>query len=382
MHSFEISDERVISGPGALARLDELTRDYSNILLMVDRNGFEACGAAGYFEELEKKPHIQGIKKIAYAGKALPITDIEAIYGLIKNDSPPDVIIGIGGGTVMDLAKILAVALSNGCDSANEVLDNEKLENEIPLIFIPTTAGTGSEATTFAVVYRDRVKISVDRKSLRAKHIILDPSLLESLPVPILNATVLDALAQATESAWAVGSTPESKGYSEKAIKTIMANIDSGHNTQRLEALQRGSFWAGKAINISRTTLPHSISYPITAHYGTAHGTAVFLTLPGIAELNYHTIPETKQPDIEMESLHETFSLLLAWYDVESIGQLKSTLTGVMERLGIPTRLREHGIPRDALEFIANNAITKGRSDNNPRDITVREILELLNNIY
>ncbi len=224
----------VYHGEGAISRLDTLTGDFGNILLFTDKNGFGPCGAAAYFETLRGKPHIKNIKEISYIGKALPIEDIEEQYAEIKTSGiEVDVIIAVGGGTVIDLAKIVSIAYSNGCKKAEEALDNPGLENNIPLIFIPTTAGTGSEATSFAVVYRDKVKISIVGPSLLPRYVILDPLLVRSLPVPILNATVLDALAQATESAWAVGSTKESKACSAKAIPLILSSLDEKEPIQR-----------------------------------------------------------------------------------------------------------------------------------------------------
>jgi alcohol dehydrogenase class IV len=379
MHSSGISDKQVRSGAGALSQLDTLTEEFEHILLFADKFGFQPCGAADYFDELAKK---KNIKRVEYAGKALPIEDVEALYKDVKAGKPADVIIAVGGGTVIDLAKIIAIAYSNGCAKAEEVLDDKTLENTIPLIFIPTTAGTGSETTSFAVVYRDKVKISIERQSILPRFIILDPLLLRSLPEHVLHATVLDALAQATESVWAVGSTDESKEYSRKAIPLILDNIDKENTIDRLDAFQQAAYWAGKAINISKTTLPHSISYPITAHFGIPHGIAVFLTLASVAELNFHTSMETKQEKLDIERVGGDFALLFELYRVESIESLTQTLTDVMVGLKVKTGLRNYGIEEKDLAFLASNALTKGRSDNNPRKMSENEVLELLQNIF
>lgn len=354
----------VFSGEGALDHLDALTEKHKNILLFNDRNGFVPCGAAAYFDRLERKhPHLR-LRKIPYAGKALPIDDIETLYQKIRRDErePVDLVIAVGGGTVIDLAKVIAIAYSNDCAKAEEVLDDKSLENRLPLIFVPTTAGTGSETTSFAVVYRDKVKLSVDRKSVLPGHIILAPRLLLSLPEPILNSTVLDALAQATESAWAVGSTGESKSYSAKAIPLILDNLvclcdmdepvaEPKRVLDRLEALQLASYWAGKAINVSKTTLPHSISYPITSHFGVSHGTAVFLTIAEVAVLNFHTTEETRQEKISLEKIKESFSLLFGLYRVGSIEELAAKMRKVMETLKIKARLSDYGIGQKIFLF-------------------------------
>ncbi len=368
-----------------------LIENCRNVLLFVDKIGFDLCGAADYFKTLEKKTHIKNIKKISYAGKALPIDDIEKIYIDIKTGTSAaaaaadaDVIIAVGGGTIIDLAKIISIACSNQCEKAEEVPDNKTLENKIPLIFIPTTAGTGSETTSFAVVYRDKIKISIERKSLLPDAIILDPLLLRSLPEPVLHSTVLDALAQATESIWAVGSTAESKEYSGKAIPLILDNIDKENKKtiDRLSSLQQASYWAGKAINISKTTLSHSISYPITAHLSIPHGIAVFLTLAEVAKLNYFTSLENKHDKIDIEKIEKDFSLIFSLYGVKKIEPLVKKLKDVMVRLKVKTRLRDYGVKEGDLAFIASNALTKGRSDNNPRKMSKDDVLKLLRNIF
>ncbi|MCP4215445.1 MAG: phosphonoacetaldehyde reductase, partial [bacterium] len=271
---------------------------------------------------------------------------------------------------------------SNECEKVAEVLDNKKLENNIRLIFVPTTAGTGSEATSFAVVYRDRVKISVVGKSLLPAYTILDPLLLRSLPTGVLKATVLDALAQATESAWAVGATDESRGYSADAIRLIMRHMEEEDVLLRLEAFQQASYLAGKAINISKTTLCHSISYPITAYFGVAHGIAVFLSLPETARLNFDCTAETKQEQIQLSTIEKSLKLLFDCYEVTGINLMVEKLKGVMEKLEVKTRLRDYGIKESDLPMLASKALTKGRSDNNPRKLMEEEALHLLQGIY
>lgn len=368
-----------------MARLDTLLHKYKNILLFNDKYGFRPCGAAGYFKEAEK--NLKGpVQFVSYAGKALPIEDVEEKYREVKHNPGLDLIIAVGGGTVIDLAKIIAIAYSNRCENAAEILFNKELENKLDLIFIPTTAGTGSEATSFAVVYKDKVKFSIDNNSLLPAYVVLDPLLLKSLPGHVLNSTVLDALAQAIESVWARGASGESREYAKEAIKLILDNIDkkneNSNGIERLNRFQIASHLAGKAINISRTTLPHSISYPITSHFGVPHGIAVFLTLPGVAELNYYTTKDTAQPGIREGHTRESFSLLFSLFEVENIGQLKEKLNGIMMTFQVNPRLHAYGIKEKDLPFLAANALTKGRSDNNPRRVNSEEVLKLLEKIY
>ncbi len=382
----EISDKQnnilTVAGEGALGRLAEYTSKYRRYLVFVDKVGFELCGAADYFKRLRSQVHVEQFHQIAYTGKALPIEDIEEVYREARLLEDADVIIAIGGGTVIDLAKIISVAYSNQCEKAEEVLDNKELENNLPMVFLPTTAGTGSETTSFAVVYRDKIKISVQRQSLLPRHIILEPRLLKSLPIPVLNATVLDALAQATESAWAVGGNEKSRDYSRRALEHILPNLDCPNTVDRLKELQLGSYWAGRAINVSKTTLPHAISYPLTAYYGIPHGIAVFLTLPEVAKLNYEADATTCQPGVKPEDISRSFSLLFKLYGVETMDALYRRLMEIRTLLGMKPRLRDYGVKEEKLPFLAAQSINKGRSDNNPRNVMEQEILDLLKRIY
>ncbi|MDQ1352858.1 MAG: Iron-containing alcohol dehydrogenase [Acidobacteriota bacterium] len=369
-------------GQGALSHLEEILPHYKNILIVIDRDAFHPCGAAEYFKLLEEK--LAGrctFHYVSYAGKALPIEDVEGKYLEVKQYGELDLITAIGGGTVIDLAKILAIAYSNACESAADVLASPSLDNRVDLLFIPTTAGTGSEATTFAVVYKDKVKYSIDRPGLLPAYTILDPLLLRSLPAPVLHATVLDALAQAIEAIWARASTAEAKQYAQNAVRLILDNIESQNPIERLSQLQEASHLAGKAINITRTTLPHSISYPLTSHFGVPHGIAVFLTLPGAAELNYYTTGENVQAGVSPADVEKSFALLFSLFEVEDIKALRERLSSVIVRLGFSMRLRNYGIGEADLSLIVDYAFTKGRIDNNPRQASRDDVLNILKEI-
>ena len=372
----------VFSGQGALSHLEEILPRYKNILIFNDRDGFHPCGAADYFKMLEEK--LAGrctFQYVSYTGKALPIEDVEGKYREVKHHREVDLMTAVGGGTIIDLAKIIATAYSNRCESAAEVLSSPNLANRMGLLFIPTTAGTGSEATSFAVVYKDKVKYSIDRPGLLPAYTILDPMLLRSLPAPILHATVLDALAQAIEAIWARDSTAETRKYARQAVRLILDNIEPKNPIERLSRLQEASHLAGKAINISRTTLPHSISYPLTSLFGVPHGIAVFLTLPGAAEFNYHATGETVQPGVSPADVKKNFSLFFSLFGVEDIKGLREKLSAVMVRLGFGTKLRDYGIGEDDLFLIADYASTRGRIDNNPRLASRNDVLNILKEI-
>ncbi|MFG6384194.1 MAG: phosphonoacetaldehyde reductase [Lachnospiraceae bacterium] len=190
-----------------------------------------------------------------------------------------DTIVSLGGGSAMDVAK--CIKLFATMDKNFNYLQQEKKQNQIRHIAIPTTAGTGSESTSFAVIYYQGEKQSVAHESILPDYAILHAGFLEKLPLYQKRATVLDALCQGIESYWSVNSTEESKQYAAKAIQGIKEHLESYiFENKGWEQIMLAANQAGRAINISRTTAAHAMSYKITSFYQFAHGHAVALCLP------------------------------------------------------------------------------------------------------
>ncbi len=191
-------------------------------------------------------------------------------------------IVAAGGGSAIDVAK--CVKLFCRMDNSADYLGQAYRENGVPLIAIPTTAGSGSESTHFAAVYVSGVKRSLADEALLPGHVILDPRSLDSLPVSIRKCTLLDALCQAIEAWWSVNSTERSIEYSKAALSLIMQSerryLSGGNECN--EAVQTAANLAGRAINIAKTTAAHAMSYGLTVMYGLPHGHAAALCLPAV----------------------------------------------------------------------------------------------------
>lgn len=191
-----------------------------------------------------------------------------------------DSIIAVGGGSAMDVAKcIKAYASMGGNGDDGEYLKQEIAPNGIPFLAMPTTAGTGSEATRYAVIYFDGKKQSVTSESLIPQTVLMNPAVLKTLPMYQRKATMMDALCHAIESFWSVNSTDESKEYSREAIQNIFIHMNGYlHNTEEGNAgMLIAAHTAGKAINITQTTAGHAMCYKITSLFGYAHGHATIL---------------------------------------------------------------------------------------------------------
>lgn len=203
-----------------------------------------------------------------------------------------DTILAIGGGSAIDVAKCikLAVLAEEGNASLIPPLVSTRVACDgsmLPFIAIPTTAGTGSESTHNAVMYYEGAKQTVTNDGVLPDYAVLEPSVLKTLPLYQKKCTMMDALCQGIESWWSVNSTEESYEYSRKAIELIMANWRKyifDNDEVAAANIMLGANYGGRAINITATTAAHAFSYKITSLYKLPHGHAVAVCLPEIWE--------------------------------------------------------------------------------------------------
>ncbi|MBQ8703342.1 MAG: phosphonoacetaldehyde reductase [Bacteroidales bacterium] len=194
-----------------------------------------------------------------------------------------DTLIAVGGGSAIDVAK--CIKLYCRMDHSRNYLEQECANSGVPLIAVPTTAGTGSESTKYAVIYYKNKKQSITHESIVPECAILEPDLLKSLPLYQKKCTMLDALCQGIESLWSINSTDESMIFSKIAIDMIINHWHGyieGNNEDDAKYIMMAANYAGRAINITQTTAPHAMSYKLTSMYGLPHGHAVALCLPEV----------------------------------------------------------------------------------------------------
>ena len=208
--------------------------------------------------------------------------DIEsAVAGAaVCREQDCDLIIACGGGSAIDVAKCIRVFCESDMD-APEFWQHLR-PGIIPFIAIPTTAGTGSEATHFAVVYQDGKKLSVAQPDNIPQAVVLDASVVVNLPLQQKRSTYLDAMCHAIESYWSVQATAESRVYAREALRLLCANkayLSGESNTSCCLAMLLAAHYAGKAINISKTTAAHAMCYVLTKRFNLPHGQAAALCL-------------------------------------------------------------------------------------------------------
>ncbi len=191
-----------------------------------------------------------------------------------------DSIVAVGGGSAIDVAKCIKLFNSASGEGNNgDFLKQEVVPNDIPFLVMPTTAGTGSEATRFAVIYYQGVKQSVTSESCIPKTVFMDPGALKSLPMYQRKSTMMDAFCHAIESFWSVNSDEKSRKYSREAILMIFKYMDGylDNTDEGNQGMLKAAYLAGKAINIAQTTAGHAMCYKLTGMFGIAHGHAAFL---------------------------------------------------------------------------------------------------------
>ncbi len=231
-----------------------------------------------YFDELPSRLEVKIVRFMDFQPNPLYENVIEGVKCFRAESC--DAIIAVGGGSAMDVAKCIKLYSNLPGDGAEgSWLKEAIIPNDIPFLAMPTTSGTGSEATRFAVIYFDGAKQSVSDYSCIPGTVLMDASVLKTLPEYQKKATMMDALCHAIESFWSVNSTEESKEYSRLAIQGVMANMDGYllNTDEGNSGMLRAANTAGKAINITQTTAGHAMCYKITSLFGCAHGHAAAL---------------------------------------------------------------------------------------------------------
>jgi len=350
-----------------------IEKNLKKILIFAGKNSFSNSGAESQLKTILSKFKYE----VFYKTKQLP--DIEDLKNFITkiNNFRPDLIVAIGGGAVLDLAKV-SNSLHN-CENLEESIKNSsnELNNFCELIAIPTTAGSGAETTSNAVMYINKIKYSVEGKEIKPNYIIIDPNLILSTPKLIAAASGMDAIAQSVESLLSKKSTNESVEYAVQSLKYLLPFFELHINNLNFETAYKmsiGALNAGKAINISKTTAPHAVSYPFTSEHGISHGHAVALTLSDFLKFNFENISSA---NVKFD-LSERYKILFGEFKVNDVSELKGKLSKMAENTGLELSLTKLNINNsDQIDNILKG-INQQRLSNNPIDIDIGVIRKIL----
>ncbi len=369
-----------IEGWGSLSKIAEIVEQLGaeNLLLVTGKQSFTASGARSALEEYLGD---RSVTRFSDFRVNCRIEDVGRGVKLLKS-KVFDLVIAVGGGSVIDMAKLVNIFAADGGEIMSYVDDGAPLERKgLPLVAVPTTSGSGSEATHFAVLYVDMVKHSISHEYMRPDYSIVDPSLTVSLPRAVAASSGIDALGQAIESCWSVNSTDTSKGYSEQAIgltvEHLIKAVKDPDNRSR-EAMAKAAHLAGKAIDIAKTTGPHALSYYFTSHYNVPHGHAVGLTLGRFIRFNSlvgrHDLADARG----LQYVRDTVAQLLNLLGVTSAEEGMMRIESMMKEIGLETDVRKIGLrtKADVQEFV--RCVNTERLANNPRTVSPQDIPALL----
>ena len=339
--------------------------DANKVFLVTGKKSYTNSGAKEIIENLEG--NFEFIRFEDFEDNP-NIVDVEKGVQFFKENNC-DSILAIGGGSSIDMAKLIKFFVPKIKPFIGK-FNHQLLSNEnIPLIAIPTTAGTGSEATQFAVLYVGFDKYSISDILLLPNHVAIISKLQFSQTKYQKAVSGLDAFSQAIESFWSVNSTVESREYSLQALKLIVPNlpkiVTEVEDINAYKNMALGAHLAGKAINIAKTTAPHAFSYYLTKRFSLPHGHAVTIFLPSFIDYNFYLNNNSKiKYEYKNHILFEELNRLLT--SKSSSNSLTSRVELFILSLGIEIDINKLSISKEEI-ILALKSGNKQRLKNNPR---------------
>ncbi|MEW6130384.1 MAG: iron-containing alcohol dehydrogenase [Acidobacteriota bacterium] len=369
---------RIIFGEGRFKELGEiaLKLGFRRTLIVADIGLFEC----GYVEQATKSLQQSGITVFNFHEfEANPDTRMIERGRMYAASLDIDSLVGLGGGSSMDCTKGINFLLTNGGAMRDYWGYGKATKPMLPMIGIPTTAGTGSEAQCYALISdaETHVKMACGDPKAAFKVAILDPRLTVSQPAKVTATAGFDAISHAVESYVTTKRNPLSEMFSREAWRLLEANFErvlgDPTNIEARGAMQLGAYFAGVAIENSMLGATHACANPLTAHYNTPHGDAIALMLPHVVRWNGAVVAA------RYEELAQVAKLKFQENPVEA---LALRLESLIKAGNLPRGLASAGINIDDLEILAKDAATQWTGTFNPRPFGEIEALEVYQCAY
>ena len=365
-------DKYITSKENLLKFLDD--KNFKKILIITGNNSYKKSGAEKLFQKIVVKNQINFYFKKSF----LPnIHELKRIYLYYKKINP-DLIIAIGGGAVLDYAKIVNILddLTNIEKKIKKYSYPIKKKN-CKLIAIPTTAGSGAEVTSNAVIYINNVKYSFEHKLLIPDYFFLIPEFVMKVPKKIKSSSGFDAIAQAMESIISLKSSNQSVLFATDSLKLSLKyfpNYLKSPTINNCKYMSIASNLAGKAINISKTTAPHAVSYPFSSIYNISHGHAVSLTFNKFLKFNFIN----EKSSISSFDLKKRYSIFFKIFKVKNINDLIFKIDLLKKDAKLENDYEKLGIDLDGnIDKFLNN-INLLRLKNNPIQLNKNDIKKII----
>ncbi|HKP73273.1 MAG TPA: iron-containing alcohol dehydrogenase [Pyrinomonadaceae bacterium] len=371
---------RLVFGAGALARLGTLARElgFRRTLLVADRG----LVASGHVSEASEVLTAAGIEVVPFHD--FDVNPDTAMCERGRDFAAPlkvDSIIGLGGGSSLDCAKGINFLLTNGGRMHDYRGYGKATHAMLPMIAVPTTAGTGSEAQTYALISdaATHVKMACGDAKAAFRVAVLDPALTVSQAPSVTAAAGFDAIAHAVETYVTTRSNPLSDTFAREAWRLLEANyervLDTPADTEARGAMQLGAFYAGVAIENSMLGATHACANPLTRHYGTTHGAAIALLLPHVVRWN-DAVASSRYAELLPPSRPGSNGNATAG------AKLAARLEELKSAGGLNQNLGALGVAQNDLEMLAEEASQQWTGAFNPRPFDAAAALELYRQCY
>ena len=347
---------------------------FKKIFILCGKQSFINSGAKEIIEKALVEKSFEFFFKV---GQIPEIKELEKIISNIKTYKP-DLIIAVGGGSVLDYAKIANVLIFE--DDLKKSIQNSSYNSKksfTKLLAIPTTAGSGAEVTANAVIYINEIKYSIEGEKIKPDFFFLIPQLVIGASHKIKSSAGFDAIAQALESLISRKSNEQSVRYAKDSLNLSLKNYInylSKPSFENTSAMCIAANLSGKAISISKTTAPHAVSYPFTAHFGISHGHAVSLTLKKFFSFNFKNFEKSKCNF----DLKKRFSDIFNIAKVNNINDFDKYLLKISEHAKLENNFSKLGINiNENMEKILSG-VNIQRLSNNPIELTKEDLKEII----
>nr|WP_269785438.1 iron-containing alcohol dehydrogenase [Klebsiella variicola] len=353
----------MISGSSAIPALEPLLNDKRNVLVLTDQN-IVRLHATGQILALMAKSGCS-VEVVDNVPPEPSYHDVEKVLSRVDGKTF-DLVVGIGGGSVLDVAKLLSVLCHSSAPTVRELLDGKKIEARQPSLLIPATAGTGSESTPNAIVAvpEKNIKVGIISPVMLPDYVALLPELTTSMPAQIASSTGIDALCHLLECFTATCANPVSDNVALMGLHKLFRNLEKAvveptNLTAKLEMLW-ASYYGGAAIAHAGTHLVHALSYPLGGTYHLPHGVAnAILLAPCMKVVRPYSVEKFSRvwdliPGVDLSLDPETKSHALVDY-----------LAALVKRLNLPDNLETLGVPSTDIDVLSEAALNVKRLMNN-----------------
>ena len=374
---------KVIAGAGSISQIADTVNDFGakNVIIITDKGIWQTGLVAGPLKILQQAGI--NVHVINDTPPEPSVAQVNEIFAQAKNFKC-QLIVGIGGGSSMDTSKIVSLLLTNDVELNDLVKGKAQITKRgVPTLMVPTTAGTGAEATPNAIVLvpEEELKVGIVNEKMVSDCVILDPEMTISLPKHITANTGMDALCHAIECYISKKANPLSDTFALKAVTHISRSIrtayNDGKNLQAREDMLLGACFGGISIATSSTTAVHALSYPLGGKYHIPHGLSNAILLPHVMKFNLD-VCEEKFKDVAVAMGIDVKNCTSR----QAAEKMIDNLYSMIEDMNVKCDLKAKGINEDVLDDLIDAASKVTRLlDNNPKVVTKEDMRAIYRNL-